>query len=115
MTTYIHGDRVQREIEYLFCRDDAKNYPHLGRLLQQGYNFIVLRRCCNLRSPRERTYVLACETICSNGRELLQRREMLTPDFKDLQALERFTQHNMINIMHKHFFGRELVAAKKSG
>lgn len=112
MTTYIHTNRMQREAEYMFSCDDAKNYPHLGRLLQQGYNFVVLRCCSNLRSPHERSYALACEIICSNGTELLQRRELLTPNFSDLQGLEHFTQHNMLNIMHKHFFGRELVAVR---
>lgn len=109
MTTHIHGGRIPREVEYLFHGDDARNHPHLGRLLQKGYNFIIIRRSCNIHSPRERTYALACETLCSNGTELLQRRELLTPEFDDLQTLEHFTQHNMINIMHKHFFGRELV------
>ena len=109
MTTYIHADRVQREVEYLFSGDDARLYPHLGRLLQQGYNFIVLKRRSNLRSPHERNYALACEIICSNGTELLQRRELLTPDFRDLKMLEDFIRHNMLQIMHKHFFGRELM------
>jgi hypothetical protein len=109
-TTYIHANRVQREAEYLFSSQDAQTYPHLGRLLQRGYNFVVLKRCMNLQSPRERSYVLACEIICSNGTELLQGRELLTPDFSDLKSLEHFVQVNMLNIMHKHFFGRELAS-----
>lgn len=108
MTIDIHSNRMEREAEYLFCGNDARSYPHLGRLLQQGYNFIVLKRCCNIDNPAQRTYALACEIICSNGTELLQRRDLLTPAFADLQALEQFTQHNMLTIMHKHFFGREL-------
>lgn len=112
MTTFIHRERVQREVEYLFSREEAGRYPHLGRLLHQGYNFVVLKRSCSLQKPHQRSYALACEIICSNGTELLQRRELLTPDFGDLQTLEHFTQHNMLNIMHKHFFGRELVEVK---
>lgn len=118
MTMYIHSDsygsgnsrsdRTQKEAEYLFDNEDARSYPHLGRLLRQGYNFVVVKRCGDLHNPRQRAYALACETICSNGTELLQRRELLTPGFDNLQKLEQFIQHNMLNIMHKHFFGREL-------
>lgn len=112
MTTHVHAKCVQREAEYLFSAEDVRLYPHLGRLLRQGYSFVVLKCCSSVQRPEEFTYLLACEIMCSNGTELLQRREPLTPNFRDLHTLEHFTQHNMLNIMQKHFFGRELVEVR---
>ncbi|MCR6652907.1 MAG: hypothetical protein NVV73_16100 [Cellvibrionaceae bacterium] len=104
MTSYIHGRRVYRDSEYAFSSEENRAYPHLARLLLQGYNFVILRR----RQAELATYVLACEVICSNGTELLHRHETLTPDFGELAELENFIGNNMMNVLHRHFFGRDM-------
>lgn len=108
MSSYFQQRRVYREIEYRFSSDDSQRYPHLGRLLLQGYNFVVLQRCPKPLQPRQLTFLLACEVICSNGTELLHRHEHLTPEFSRMEDLEHFVRHNMMAILHRHFFGREL-------
>lgn len=112
MTAYIHHKRVYKEAEYRFSGEEIKIYPQLGRLLHQGYNFIVLQRLRHPHLPLTRTFSLACEVICSNGTELLQRHEVLTPEYHSLRELEHFIQNNMLNVMHKHFFGRELTQVR---
>ncbi|MBC6906383.1 hypothetical protein DWB84_13045 [Saccharophagus sp. K07] len=112
MTSYIHSRRVYKETEYLFSAEEYNLYPHLARLLQQGYNFVVLRRCPPFRESPQYTYLLACEIICSNGTELLHRHEGLTPDFPNLADLEHFIRHNMIRVLHRHFFGRDLEVVR---
>ncbi len=111
MTTYIPRDRMYREAEYSFSGEENQLYPHLGRLLVQGYNFVVLQRCQQPRQPLQYTYLLACAVICSNGTELLHRHETLTPEFHRLKDLEQFIRHNMMNVLHRHFFGRDLAPA----
>lgn len=111
MTSYIQSRRVYRDTEYAFSNEESQLYPHLARLLQQGYNFVILRRHPRLQHPGQ-TYILACEVICSNGTELLHRHETLTPEFSALEELEYFIRHNMMNVLHRHFFGRDLEAAR---
>lgn len=111
MTSYIQNRRVYRDTEYAFSGEENQQYPHLARLLQQGYNFVVLRRHPRLRQPGQ-SYVLACEVICSNGTELLHRHETLTPDFESLGGLEQFIRHNMMNVLHRHFFGRDIETVR---
>jgi len=108
MTSYIQSRRVYRDTEYAFSGEENQQYPHLARLLQQGYNFVVLRRHPRLRQPGQHTFILACEVICSNGTELLHRHETLTPEFSALNELEHFIRHNMMNVLHRHFFGRDI-------
>lgn len=108
MTSYIRSGRVYRDSEYAFSNEDNQSYPQLARLLHQGYNFVVLRRHPRLRQGGQPTYVLACEVICSNGTELLHRHETLTPEFDVLGELEHFIGHNMMNVLHRHFFGRDM-------
>lgn len=111
MTTYIQRQRVYRETEYVFSAEENQHYPNLARLLHQGYNFVVLRRAPPFRQPPQYTYLLACEVICSNGTELLHRHEAMTPDFANLGDLEHFIRHNMMKVLHRHFFGREMDTA----
>lgn len=108
MTSYIQSRRVYRDSEYAFSREENQSYPHLARLLLQGYNFVVLRRHPRLRQSGQQSYVLACEVICSNGTELLHRHETMTPEFAALSELEDFIRHNMMNVLHRHFFGRDM-------
>jgi hypothetical protein len=112
MTSYIQNRRVYRDSEYAFSHEENRSYPHLARLLQQGYNFVVLRRHPRLRQPGQQTYVLACEVMCSNGTELLHRHETLTPEFANLGELENFIGHNMMNVLHRHFFGRDMETVR---
>ena len=114
MTSYIHRHRVYREAEYTFTGEDNKLYPHLSRLLLQGYNFVILQRCPQPRQPQQLRFVLACEIICSNGTELLHRHEALTPEFGKLGELEYFIRYNMMNVLHRHFFGRDLEVTGSS-
>ncbi len=110
MTSDIQNHRMYRDSEYMFSGEENQLYPHLARLLQQGYNFVVLQRRTRL-CQASRSYVLACELICSNGTELLQRHETLTPYFDKLVDLEQFIRHNMMNVLHRHFFGRDMETA----
>jgi hypothetical protein len=111
MTSYIQNRRVYRDSEYAFSEEDNQLYPHLARLLQQGYNFVILRRLTRLGQAGQ-SYLLACELICSNGTELLHRHETLTPNFDTLGDLEQFIRHNMMNILHRHFFGRDIETVR---
>lgn len=108
MNHSVPHSRVYREAEYRFSGEDNQIFPNLSRLLLQGYNFIVLQRCPDPLQPHQLTYLLACEVICSNGTELLHRHEHLTPEFNRLNELEHFVRHNMMAILHRHFFGRDL-------
>jgi hypothetical protein len=112
MTTYVNGRRIYKETEYKFSGEDDQAFPHLSRLLLQGYNFVVLQRCPDPAHPRQLTYLLACEVICSNGTELLHRHEALTPEFGRLSELEHFVRHNMMAVLHRHFFGRDLEVVR---
>ncbi len=106
-----HLLRVYREVEYLFSDDELSIYPQLSRLLHKGYNFIVLQRLRHPRVPLTRTFVLACDLICSNGTELLHRHEILTAEFHTLADLEHYIHNNMLDVLQKHFFGDSKASA----
>jgi hypothetical protein len=108
MTNYVRKNRVYREVEYHFSDEDNQLFPNLSRLVLQGYNFVILQRCPNPLLPHQVFYLLACEVICSNGTALLHRHEHLTPEFNRLSELEHFVRYNMMAILHRHFFGRDL-------
>lgn len=108
MTNYVRKGRVYREVEYRFSDEENRIFPNLSRLLLQGYNFRVLQQWSDPLLPHQVTYLLACEVICSNGTTLLHRHEYLTPEFNTLSDLEHFVRYNMMAILHRHFFGRDL-------
>lgn len=105
MNKAIRDNQYHKNVEYNFASDELVIYPQLSRLLNQGYNFTVLQRQRSSLVPLTRTFTLACELICSNGAELLQRHDILTPEFQTLADLEHFIQHNMLGILQQRFFG----------
>jgi hypothetical protein len=107
MTGHFQNRRMCRESEYAFSAQDKQRYPNLDRLLQQRYHFVVL--CRNApKTSFGATFLLASEIVCSNGTQLVHRHEPLTPTFSSLAELEHFIQHNMMNVLHRHFYGRDL-------
>jgi len=103
-----HHRRVYREQEWVFTQEQCSHFPTLSGLLERKQNFLILQRLRHPQLPEAHTFVLAFDLICSNGTELLQRYEALTPEFKMLTDLERFAKKNLLNIMQQHFFGAQI-------
>lgn len=83
------------EAEYVINVEDSTKCPQLWRLINHGYRFTVLQRA------REafKTFTLASHLIRSNGKGLLQRFHVLTPEFNSLCELERYIQDNLLDIL----------------
>ena len=107
MISHVHANKSARDIELSLTRSDPDQYPNLLHLIEQKYGFVILKRRHSPRPGAAQTYLLACQTICSNGTELLHRYEHLTPECASLQALEDHVQSHLMNIMQRHFFGRD--------
>jgi hypothetical protein len=108
MTTQIHTQVTSRDAEYALNPDEKLVYPQIQSLLSQKYGFLILKRCQRIQPPREYVYILACEVFCSNGTEVLHRYEPLSPIFASLNDLEGFVSQQLMNILHRHFYGRDL-------
>lgn len=99
--------------EYVFSLEDRVNYPSLWRLLQRGYNFVLLVENSGDFNRPTKLFRLAYESTCSNGSELRKSFEHLTAGHSQLADLEHFVACNMLHILQKHFFGKNRVVPFK--
>ena len=103
MAVKSQGGDIQFQDEIQFLSRDEEDYPQLMRLCLD-FDFHVHTIVDNT-SQANRRYVVTYKSLND------QRSSAITPPFSSLVALERYTNDNIIDILHDTLFNTEVFSA----
>ena len=111
MKNKLYSQQAHWQREFIITQEWQDKLPAIWQL-HKKFEFKIMQCAEPLAVCGERTFLLAQETQCHNGMRTIKGLVYLTPGFKSLAQLERYTSEHSVEILYAHFYGHQTSSNK---